>query len=155
MENINRYVLCKGNKGKELVYLNYNSTDGFKFKPKNEVNYNGIKVNQMVIINPSFIEKVLKRKVKRKLDLYLQFLINLLDDGNEDPTSLRHALNDLDKYRRTIINKYRAYLDKKYVDLLLKKIDVLERKLKEKLFFCMQKGLYQKEEYEQERRRGR
>lgn len=155
MENINRYVLCKGSKTKELVYVNYNFKEGFKFKPKNKIPYNGIKVNEMVIINPSFIEKVLKRKVKRKLDLYLQFLISLLEEENEDPTSLRHALNDLNRYRRIIINKYQAYLDKKYVNLLLKKIDVLERELKEKLFFCMQKGLQQEEEYEQERRRGR
>ena len=155
MENINRYVLCKSNNGKELVYLNYNSSEGFKFKPKNQVKYNGIKVNQMVIINPSFIEKVLKRKVKRKLDLYLQFLINLLDDENEDPTTLTHALNDLDRYRRTIINKYRNYLDKKYVDLLLKKINLLEREIKEKLFLCMQKEIQPEEEFEQEHRRGR
>ncbi len=155
MENINRYVLCKSNNGKELVYLNYNSSEGFKFKPKNQVKYNGIKVNKMVIINPSFIEKVLKRKVKRKLDLYLQFLINLLDDENEDPTTLTHALNDLDRYRRTIINKYRNYLDKKYVDLLLKKINLLEREIKEKLFLCMQKEIQPEEEFEQEHRRGR
>ena len=155
MENINRYVLCKSNNGKELVYLNYNSSEGFKFKPKNQVKYNGIKVNKMVIINHSFIEKVLKRKVKRKSDLYLQFLINLLDDENEDPTTLTHALNDLDRYRRTIINKYRNYLDKKYVDLLLKKINLLEREIKEKLFLCMQKEIQPEEEFEQEHRRGR
>ena len=127
---------------------------GYKFKPKNEVNYNGVKVNEMVIINPSFIEKVLKRKIKKKLDLYLQFLIRLLDEGTEDPTSLRFALTDLDKYRRTIINKYRNYLEKKYIDLLLKKIDVLERELKAKMFLTMQNDVYE-EEYEQERRRGR
>ena len=155
---MNRYVLCKSKQSSELVYLNYSAKDGFKFKPKNEVTYNGIKVNEMVIINQSFIEKVLKRKIKRKLDLYLQFLINLLDSEDEDPTNLRFALNDLDKYRQTIINKYRNYLDKKYVNLLLKKIEVLERELKEKLFFALQKSVREQnyeQDYEQERRRGR
>lgn len=155
MNQNNRYVLCKNNKSDELVCLNYDITKGFKFKPKNEINYNGVKVNEMVIINPSFIEKILKRKIKKKLDLYLQFLIRLLDDGTEDPTSLRHALTDLDKYRRTIINKYRVYLEKKYVDLLFKKIDVLERELKAKMLLITQKSNDYEEEYEQERRRGR
>lgn len=155
MANVNRYVLCKNNNNKELVYLNYNLSEGFKFKPKNKVKYNGVKVNEMVIINPSFVEKVLKRKIKHKLDLYLQFLIKLLEEDNTDPTNLRHALNDLERYRRTIINKYRAYLDKKYVDLLLKKIDVLEREIKEKLFLCMQKEIQPEEELQETRRRGR
>ena len=154
MANINRYVLCKSNNNKELVYLNYNLSDGFKFKPRNKVEYNGIKVNQMVIINQSFIEKILKRKVKRKLDSYLHFLIMLLDSSDEDPSRLMHALNDIERYRRTIINKYRKYLDKKYIELLLQKINVLERQMKEKLLLCMQKELPQ-EELEQERRRGR
>lgn len=154
MNKNNRYILCKSKKSDEIVYLNYDSTKGFKFKPKNEISYNGIKVNQMVVINPSFIEKVLKRKIKKKLDLYLQFLIKLLDEGSEDPTSLRHALTDLEKYRRTIINKYRNYLEKKYIDLLIKKLDVLERELKAKMFLMLQNNDYE-EEYEQERRRGR
>lgn len=154
MNQNNRYILCKSKKSNEIVYLNYNSAKGFKFKPKNEISYNGIKVNEMVVINPSFIEKVLKRKIKKKLDLYLQFLIKLLDEGSEEPTSLRHALTDLERYRRTIINKYRNYLEKKYIDLLLKKLDVLERELKNKLFLSMQNS-YPEEEYEQERRRGR
>lgn len=153
MKENNHYALCKSKLGKELVYINYQFSDGFKFKPKNEINYNGVKVNEMVVINPSFIEKVLKRKIKKKLDLYIQFLIRLLDEGTEDPTSLRHALNDLDRYRRTIINKYRNYLDKKYIELLLKKLDVLERELKSKLISCMSKQPEQ--EYESERRRGR
>ena len=79
----------------------------------------------------------------------------MLDDGTEDPSNLRHALNDLDRYRRTIINKYRNYLDKHYVDLLLKKLDVLERELKSKwMLLCMQMQP-EEEEYENEHRRGR
>lgn len=155
MKTSNRYVLCKNSKNKEIVYINYDVKDGFKFKPKNKVKYSGVKVNEMVIINPSFIEKVLKRKVKNKLDKYLQVLIALLESEDEDPTSLRHALNDLEKYRRTVINKYRIYLDKKYVDLLLKKLDVIERELKEKLFFCLQKEIQPEEELQETHRRGR
>ena len=110
MEKTNRYVLCKKENSSSLVYFNYEVLDGYKFKPKSGAKYNGVKVNEMMIINPSFIEKVLKRKIKRKLETYLQFLITLLDEGNEDPTSLRHALTDLDRYRRIVINKYRNYL---------------------------------------------
>lgn len=154
MKESSRYILCKKKHEQELIYLNYDIKGGFKFKPKNKVEYSGVKVNEMVVINPSFIEKVLKRKIKKKLDSYLHFLIMLLDNEDTDPTNLRHALNDLEKYRRTVINKYRNYLDKKYIDLLLKKMDVLERELKTKVLLALAKEPVE-EEYEQERRRGR
>lgn len=154
MKESSRYILCKKKQEQELIYLNYDIKGGFKFKPKNKVEYSGVKVNEMVVINPSFIEKVLKRKIKKKLDSYLHFLIMLLDNEDTDPTNLRHALNDLEKYRRTVINKYRNYLDKKYIDLLLKKMDVLERELKTKVLLALAKEPVE-EEYEQERRRGR
>ena len=215
------------------VYIDYNRLKGFKVIPKNNVKYDGIIVSEMVLINPSFIEKVLKKKIKRKLDTYLNYIIQILEDtddyGNltvknkiifyleyivevtntveenkkvkelskriqpylrkievllveaeknravkklkqelqhyfktiygllsEDTTIktvkiklnlcyngifqvlalveedgiIDMALDDLDRYRRTIINKYRAFLDDHYVELLLKKIGVLERELR-------------------------
>ena len=41
--------------------------NGYKIKPKNSFDYKNIKVNSMIIIKPSFIEKILKKKIKRKL----------------------------------------------------------------------------------------
>lgn len=159
MSQNSHYVLCKNYKNNELICMNYELTKGFKFKPKNKISYNGIKVDEMIIINPSFVEKILKRKVKRKLDSYLKFLISILEDDNDDPTSLRNALNDLEKYKRTVINKYRDYLDKNYIDLLLKKINVLEKELKAKLILLIEKNVYDKnlegEKESEHQRRGR
>ncbi len=81
-----------------------------------------MEVNKMVVINPSFIEKVLKKKIKRKLDLYLQFIVSVIEDEDTDPSNLRYVLDDLERYRRTIINKYQRYLDEKYINLLLKEM---------------------------------
>ena len=152
MVNTRRYLLNKDSKTKELVVLDYDKLHGYEFNPKNSSEYMGVSVNKMVVIKPSFVEKVLKKKVKRKLDLYLQFIINVLDDEDTDPTSLRTVLNDLERYRRTIINKYQLYLDEKYVNLLLKKIDLLSHEIKMKLIYTRAPFV---EEEELERRRGR
>lgn len=152
MVNTRRYLLTKDDKTKELIVLDYNKLNGYQFKPKNSSEYIGLNVNKMVVIKPSFVEKVLKKKVKRKLDLYLQFIVNILDDEDTDPTNLRIVLDDVERYRRTIINKYRLYLDEKYINLLLKKIDLLSHEIKIKLIYT--KDPIQKEE-EIERRRGR
>jgi len=152
MVNTRRYLLTKDNKTKELVVLDYNKLNGYEFSPKNSSEYIGLNVNKMIVIKPSFVEKVLKKKVKRKLDLYLQFIVGILDEEDTDPTNLRIVLDDVERYRRTIINKYQLYLDEKYVNLLLKKIDLLSHEIKMKLIYT--KAPIQNEE-EMERRRGR
>lgn len=152
MVNTRRYLLTKDNKTKELVVLDYNKLNGYEFSPKNSSEYIGLNVNKMIVIKPSFVEKVLKKKVKRKLDLYLQFIVGILDEEDTDPTNLRIVLDDVERYRRTIINKYQLYLDEKYVSLLLKKIDLLSHEIKMKLIYT--KAPIQNEE-EMERRRGR
>lgn len=152
MVNTRRYLLTKDNKTKELVVLDYNRLNGYEFNPKNSSDYIGLNVNKMVVIKPSFVEKVLKRKVKRKLDLYLQFIVNILDEEDTDPTNLRIVLDDVERYRRTIINKYQLYLDEKYVNLLLKKIDLLSHEIKMKLIY-MKEPIQKEEEHEQRRSR--
>ena len=76
---------------------------GFKVKPLNNVNYDGVKVDKLLIIKPSFVEKVLKRKTKRKLEMYLEFIINILEseDGN-DSGKINIALNDFNRYKSII-----------------------------------------------------
>lgn len=128
------YYVCKNGDEREILYFDYNKLKGFDFSPKNNIKYDGVLVNKMVIIKPSMIEKVLKRKIKRKLDLYLKLIINFIDsdDGN-DSSSLREALNDLTRYKNIVEYKYRKYLDEKYLKILLKKIALLEYELNMRL----------------------
>lgn len=127
------YTIAKTNYNKELVVINYDKLDGFKVKPKGGINYPGVKVNSLIIVKPSFIEKVLKKKVRIKLDYYLKYLISIVDE--DDSTDARKALNDLTRYKEIVEYKYRKYLDDRYINVLLKKIAVLERELKAKAVY--------------------
>lgn len=137
-----------------IVKENYNYSmstipklKGFTLNPKNQVEYDGIVVNELVLINQSFIEKVLKKKIKRKLDLYLRLIVQMLseDGSSEDGESLRQALNDLSRYKQIVEYKYQKYLDEKYVALLLQKIALLEHELKQKLIYIMEPMEYAEE----------
>lgn len=140
------YYVCKKGDDRQLIYLDYDKLKGFGFSPKNNVKYDGIIVNKMVIIKPSMIEKVLKRKIKRKLDLYLKLIIRFIESEDSDNgETLREALNDLSRYKNIIDYKYKKYLDEKYLKILLKKIAILEYELNNKL---MSIGQY---EYEVEK----
>ena len=125
------YLLTSGDYNGSVVYIDYEKLKGFKIQPTNLVPYDGVVVNKMILMKPSFIEKVLKRKVKRKLDAYLEYIIHIMEeDGNdEDGSMIDMVMNDLERYKRMIMNKYRMYLEEEYMELLMKKISLLEREL--------------------------
>lgn len=127
------YTVAKKNTSGEIALVNYKKISGFKIAPKNKIHYPGVEVNSMLIIKPSFIEKILKRKSKIKLNNYLNYIVEQADDDSDD--SLREALNNISRYKEIVEYKYRKYLDDKYINLLAKKLDMLERKIKSKLIY--------------------
>ncbi|MBR6690064.1 MAG: hypothetical protein IKL65_01875 [Bacilli bacterium] len=147
------YYVCKKGDERQIVLLNYDKLKGFGFSPKNNVQ-DGIIVNKMVIIKPSMIEKVLRRKIKRKLDLYLKLIIKFIEsDDNSSGDTLREALNDLSRYKNIIEYKYKKYLDEKYLKILLKKIALLEYELNSKFINLEQYNYEYEEEKTSHRRR--
>lgn len=130
------YVIDKHKYDKQEVKIDNSKMNGFKMTPKNEIAYDGVVVNSLLLMKPGFIEKVLKKKNKRKLEYYLQYMMDLTEsDDDQTPTTIAMALNDLTRYKDVIEYKYRKYLDDKYIDILLKKINLLERELKTKLIY--------------------
>lgn len=140
------YYICKKGDDRQIVLIDYDKFKGFKFLPKNRVKYDGITVNKMVVIKPSMIEKVLRRKIKNKLDLYLKLIIKFVEsDDSSNGDTLREALNDLTRYKSIINHKYKKYLDEKYLQILLKKIAILEYELNKRLLY-LEEEYYEKKE---------
>ncbi len=146
MKKDRHYVLIKKGGNKQIFYIDYDKLDGYEITPRNKVKYDGIVVNKLIMINPSFTKKLLIKKTKRRLEEYLQYIINIMDnDNNTDPAEIEKALNHLERYRRTVINTYRIYLDKKYYELLLQKIDLIEQELTKKLYIVNSKSYINEE----------
>lgn len=134
----NRYLVNKTNRWNTIASLDYDKLLGYDVTPKNTRNYGGIIVNKLVIIKRSFIERILKKKIQRKLELYLKFLLDFIASDGEDGGALSEVLNDVTRYRDILNYRYRKYLGDKYIDLLLKKIDILEYELKVKQYNIME-----------------
>ena len=133
MKKIKKYHLYKRKTKERKVELNTNKEIGYIIKPKNTMKYEGIVVNSMTIIDDYLIKTLLKKKIKKKLDMYLQFLITVLEEDDTDGGHLMFALNDLERYRRIVINNYKKYLEDKYIKLLMNKMDLIEQELKSKI----------------------
>lgn len=133
MKKIKKYTLCEKKIKKLKIKLNTKKIEGYHVKPRNKMEYDGIVVKSMTIINKKLVEQLLKKKIKKKLDSYLQFLITILEEEDPDSGHLMFALNDLERYRRTVMNNYRIYLDKKYLKILMDKIDLIDQELHSKI----------------------
>lgn len=133
MKKTKKYHLYKRKTKERKVELNSKNENGYTITPKNTMKYEGIKVNSMTIIDNYLIQTLLKKKIKKKLDMYLQFLITVLDEDDTDSGHLMFALNDLERYRRIVINNYNKYLEQKYIKILMNKMDLLEQELKSKI----------------------
>ena len=133
MKKIKKYHLYKRKTKERKVELNTKKEIGYTIKPKNTMKYEGIVVNSMTIIDDYLIKTLLKKKIKKKLDMYLQFLITVLEEDDTDGGHLMFALNDLERYRRIVINNYKKYLEDKYIKLLMNKMDLIEQELKAKI----------------------
>lgn len=146
-----RYVLIKVTLLGKIDFNDNISTDnidGFRFKPRNKVKYDGVTVHAVTVIKPSFVEKLLRRKIKNKLDVYLQCIINIIDNDEDDPnneTTIRIALNDITRYKSILKTKYYDYLDELYYKLLMRKIDLLEEELQKKKYIYEHKRLLEEE----------
>ena len=133
MKKIKKYHLYKRKTKERKVELDTKKEIGYTIKPKNTMKYEGIVVNSMTIIDDYLIKTLLKKKIKKKLDMYLQFLITVLEEDDTDGGHLMFALNDLERYRRQVINNYKKYLEEKYIKLLMNKMDLIEQELKSKI----------------------
>ena len=128
------YYLSRQPKTGEIIYVNYDKFKGYNITPKNSIKYDGVRVNKMIIVKPSMIEKVLKRKIKNRLDLYLRTIVEIMDENDDTGTSgIREALNELTRFKNIIKYKYEKHLEEKYLTILNKKIEILEYELKKKL----------------------
>lgn len=145
------HVLVKNNIYNGNTFnIDLSKNNGLKISPRVNFNENEVAVNSLLLINQSFIEKVLKKKIKHKLDYYINYIISLLneEDDSSTPERLSIALNDVAHYKSIIEYKYRKYLDDKYINLLLKKVDILEHELKMKIVAYSEKLDYYEEEKE-------
>ena len=69
----------------------------------------------------------------------MRVIIENLESDDDDDT--RIALDDLARYKKNIKEKYSIYLDKKYMELLNKKINVIEKELKNNLIYEEEKEM--------------
>lgn len=126
------YYVSKNKKERDVVYFEYDKVDGYKVSPKVK-GKDAIEVNKIVFVNNEFSEKIIRKKIDKKI-AYLLEQLKIIEDDGTDEGAIKRALIDAEKLRIQIINNYVKYLGHTYHSLTLKKIEIIIDELRYKLY---------------------
>ena len=125
-----KFLVIKNKDAKEIKYFEYKKIKGYNITPKKNVRFeDAINVDKMILINPSLIEKMVDKKVKRKFNYLINLMSIVCDSESSDSDGLYLAKNEAEKLRMELLNKYKKYIDEQKFELLEKKLSILEDEL--------------------------
>jgi len=129
MEN-KRFVVKKDAKTDVITYMEYEKLKGFSVKPKSDVSFEDmINVNEMILINPSLIEKLISKKCTKSFDKILKMLSIVSDDEDDEDSGYLLILDEIARFKNLLINKYKFYMEEKAYELNIKKLELLEQEI--------------------------
>lgn len=142
------HSIKKENNNNEIVYIK-GELKGYDFNPKDSSN-NNLKINQIVIVNPTLTDKILTIKFKQKYKRILIITLSILNGAIEDATTgdIEIVLDEIAKMRDILLNKYKKFLKKEKEKVFLEQLRGLENSLRAKLFEIREYELYLNNEIE-------
>ena len=139
-ENKN-FFLEKDKNTKETIYIEYKNIDGYKIKPKTKKE-DAIEVTKIVFASPTLAEKIIKKKIDKKIAYLLNILDSLDEDNSDSGDVIRTSLVEAERLKLMIISTYVKYLGNTYQSLTLKKIQIIINELRLKLYMLKDSNNY-------------
>lgn len=127
------YLIIKNKDKKSATYF---KVDGYSLNSKNKniKLKDAINVNKMVIINQSLIDKIINRNIDSKFKKLINLILGIYDNSDDPAGNMMLALNEVEKFKREVINKYVNYMNKKQLEKLERKIRLLEGEIAKKSY---------------------
>lgn len=134
-----KYLIVKEKNDKSITYFEYDNMEGYDLSPKKNVKIkDAINVSKVVIINPSLMSKVASKKIDLKFKRLLQLITIIFEDDDTSGNAYREGLNEISKLRLEAKTKYFQYMKQEEVEMIEKKLSILEHELKLRLFYLEQ-----------------
>jgi hypoxanthine phosphoribosyltransferase len=122
------------NKGKILDKTELIDISGFMMSSKKKVfKINDTEVREIKVVNKKLANPLVSRKVNTKYKKLIVYLTDLLVDDDDTGDSFREALNQIEKFRLEIKNKYREFLKQKELEMMSKQLTALKKEANARL----------------------
>ncbi len=134
------------NKGKVVDKTELIDLNGFLMASKNKVfKIQGENIRKIRVVDKQLAHPLASKKVLQKYRHLLSVLTEYLIDDDDSGESCREALNEIEKFRIEIKNKYRLFLTRQELEAMKNKLLLLQKEAQQKLM------IIQNYYYEQER----
>ncbi len=115
------------NKGKMIDKTELVDLDGFIMPSKNKMfRIGNTTIRDLCLLNKYIAYPIVSNKVLKKYEKLIRQLADLLVEDDDDGASYREALNQIEKFRLEIKNKYRKFLAQKELELMSKHLSALQ-----------------------------
>jgi hypothetical protein len=122
-----KYVLVKENLFKKII--SYEFDESFDITKKKD--------KERIGIIKFYDDKIINKAIKRNIDNRFKKLLELMasiEESDEDPSNgYIFCLDETAKFKREMINKYDKFLKKTQLEFMNKKIELIEKDMKNKL----------------------
>lgn len=88
-----------------------------------------INVNEMIVINPSLIRKLISKKCNRSFNKIIKMMKIVIDSDDDSDSGYMLIHDEIEKFRMLLINKYKAYMDEKEYELNIRKLEMLKQEV--------------------------
>lgn len=151
-----RYVIEHKGEEKKLTYHNVKIV-GLSVTPKNNVKDLTIKADKIILIDPNLCETYIRRRINKKIDKVIKFMIKILNDEDTTDGDAGLVLDEVNKLKGIIINKYKEYMLESEYKTSLTKLILIEEEFKRnynnKLYNTYGNNIYYEEEFSEGRSR--
>lgn len=93
----------------------------------------GQKISTLKIYDVVLARPMVSRMVNNKYKKLLMSVTELLISDDDTGDAFRMALNQIEKFRQEVKNKYRMFLEKKELNLMAKQLSALQEEAKNRL----------------------
>ncbi len=124
---INKYILLKKSSYKKIVSFEFNKSFNIAKKKDDE------RIGIIKFYDDKIINKAIKRNIDNRFKKLLELMASI-EESDEDPSNgYIFCLDETAKFKREMINKYDKFLKKTQLEFINKKIELIEKQIKNKL----------------------
>lgn len=108
--------------------------NGFMMGTKGKVfTIKSYKVKNIIIYSVVLAKPIVNSQVAKKYDKLIKYLTELLVSDDDTGDAMREALNQIEKFRLIVKNKYRDFLEQKELEFMSKQLVKLKKIANQKL----------------------
>ncbi len=147
------FLIKKNEEEVNVIKLNLEE-NGYDFRPR--ITNSDAKINKITLFNYSMIDVILSKKIDNEFKKIAAIVYDILANDDDNTTSdATIALDEVERLRGIILNKYQKFLEKEKEKKYLKKLRILENELRAKIVCVNSLNNYANENIELDEKRGR